>query len=896
MTDNRRGARAIIAGAVFVSLLVPAPARAAGSRQAIAIRGGTVLPVSGPPIPGGTVIVGADGKIAAVGKDLSVPAGARVIDATGKFVMPGIIDTHSHMGVYPWAIAGGNADGNEATDPITADVRAEDGIYLEDPAFEKARAGGVTTVLVIPGSANLVGGEGIVLKLRPANTLDEMRFEGAPRQLKMAFGENPKRVYGSRGRRPETRMGSLAELREAFREAKEYRARWRDYEAAVGPNGVHLLPRPAYDARFETLADALEGKVRLQVHCYTKHDILSLLRLTDEFHLKVGSIHHALEAYKVAGELAARGIGVSTWADWWGFKLEAWDAIPENAAFCAKAGCRVAIHSDSSEGVQRLWMEAAKCVAAGMPEEQALRAITLWPAEILGISERTGSLEAGKAADIAIFSRHPFDALARVDMTLIDGEVVYDRAASEAKVRARIEADAAPRPAPGLVAIRGAKIVPVSRPPIEDGVIVLRDGKIEAVGPAATTPVPEGARIVDGKGKVAIPGMIDGLARLGLVEVAQDDSEHEDDEAARLIVPHVRVIDGLNPESETVRVARAAGVTTAVIAPAEGNLISGQAAVIDLDGRTAADMIVRDPFAMCVNLGDEPIARGRVKGEFRTRMGAIAALREALIEAQEYGRRLARHTEELALWNKKAAKKAAARAAAAATPAGATPTAAPAAGEKKEKEEDDEPGLPPAPPDRKLKYEALLPVIEGRLPVLVRAHREIDIRAALTLAREFGLRLILNHGTEAWRVPSLLAEAKVPVILGPVTTQPSGFETWNALEENAAILARAGVPFAIQTGSAHSVRRIAQDAAIAASYGLSPEAALRAVTLGAAEALGIADERGSLDPGKVANVVLLDGEPLEPRTRVAAVFIRGREVPLGSHQTELRDRFAPATK
>ena len=866
--------------------------RAAAAPAPVAIRGGTVLPVGAPPIEGGTVLVGRDGKIAAVGKDVPVPAGARVIDATGKFVMPGVIDTHSHMGVYPWAIARGNADGNEATDPITSDVRAEDGIYLEDPAFERARAGGVTTVLIIPGSANMVGGEGVVVKLRPANTLDGMRFEGAPRQLKMAMGENPKRVYGERGRRPETRMGSFAALREAFRDAREYRERWHDYDETKSRNGgVAVLPRPAYDPRLQTLADVIDGKIRLQVHCYTKSDILGLLRLSDEFGFKIASIHHALEAYKLADELARRGIGVSTWADWWGFKMEAWDGIPENAGLCARAGCKVAIHSDSSDGVQRLWHEAAKCVGRGFTEEDALKAVTLWPAEILGIDGRVGTLAQGKDGDIAIFSRHPLDMYARVDMTLIDGEVVYDRAKADAELKPRLEP--APEPPAGTVVVRGAKIYPVSGPAIEGGTIVMRDGKLAAVG-GKDVPVPPGARVVDGTGLVAIPGMIEGMSRVGLVEVESDPSLNEDDEGSKTAVPHLRVTDGLNPESETVRVARIAGVTTAVIAPGEGDLVSGQAAIIDLDGRTAADMTVVDPFAMCINIGDEPISRARGKNEFGTRMGEVAALRALLVEAQEYRKHLARYADEQALYERRAAKKrakAAAAVAAAARATGTTLTAAPLA-PTPTAEDDDEPGLPPAPPDRKLDLEALIPAIEGRMPVIVRAHREADIRTALALADEFKLKLIVNHGTEAYRVAALLAERKVPVILGPVTTQPSGFETWNAVYENAALLARAGVPFALQTGSAHNLRKLPYEAGLAAAYGLPPEAALRAVTLGAAEALGLAADRGSLDPGKVANVVLLSGEPLQPRSQVRHVFIRGKEVPLVSRQPELRDRFA----
>ncbi|HVY62711.1 MAG TPA: amidohydrolase, partial [Planctomycetota bacterium] len=300
---------------LLVSILgwCAAPARA----ESIVIRGGTLLTASHGTVEGDLLIE--DGKIAAIGK-VTAPPGAREIDARGRFVMPGIIDAHSHMGVYPWTVAGnGNSDGNEATSPLTPDVRAEDSIHLEDPAFDRARAGGVTSILVLPGSANLIGGEGVVLKLRKGNTLDDVRFREAPRQLKMAMGENPKRVYGSRTQFPSTRMGNLALLREAFHAARETRA---DNVSSYHEQFFFQWPfRPEHR---DVLNDVLAKRIRLQVHCYTKSDILGLLRAADDCGFEVAAIHHALEAYKVAPELARRNVGVATFADWWGFKQEAW--------------------------------------------------------------------------------------------------------------------------------------------------------------------------------------------------------------------------------------------------------------------------------------------------------------------------------------------------------------------------------------------------------------------------------------------------------------------------------------------------------------------------------------------------------------------------------------------
>jgi imidazolonepropionase-like amidohydrolase len=375
------------------------------------------------------VLVVRGGKIAAVGprSETPVPEGIPVVDGRGRTLMPGIVDPHSHMGVYAWPGVESNADGNEATDPLRPEVRAIDSVNAEDPAFALARAGGVTTVMVLPGSANLIGGQAAILKLREGGTVDAMRFEGAPPSMKMAFGENPKRVYGERDAEPSTRMGNLAILRRAFAGAKEYREARARYDARAAKGDKDAEP-PEKDLRKEALAGMLDGTYRLQVHCYTKSDILSLLSFAKDHGMRVTAIHHALDAYKVRREIAAHGAAVCTWADWWGFKVEAYDGIPQNAALCAEAGVKVCVHSDSSEQVQRLWIEAAKMMAAGLPRAEAVKALTLNPATVIGVENRIGSLEAGKDADLALFSGDPFSILSRVDATWIDGKPVFDRA------------------------------------------------------------------------------------------------------------------------------------------------------------------------------------------------------------------------------------------------------------------------------------------------------------------------------------------------------------------------------------------------------------------------------------------------------------------------------------
>jgi imidazolonepropionase-like amidohydrolase len=409
--------------AVGLALLAAGPAGSAPG-ESVVIYGGRLLTVTHGEIPKGSILI-VDGKIKEIGPTVDAPPGARVILAEGRFVLPGIVDTHSHIGVYSWPEVDANSDGNEMTDPVQAGVRAMDSINLEDPAIARALAGGVTTIQVLPGSGNVIGGEAVTVKLRPGATMEEMVFAGAPRGLKMALGENPKRVYGSRNKLPSTRMGIVYAMRDAFQKARDYRAKWDAWQKKPAADRGAA---PERDLKLETLADVLAGKVRVHVHCYRKDEIEALFRVADEFGFKIASLQHGLEAYKVADEIARRQVGVATFAHWWGYKWEAWDGIPQNAAILADHGVRVAIHSDSADLIQRLYEEAAIAMHYGLPREEALKSITLNPAWMLGLEDRIGSLEVGKDGDVAIFSKDPFDIYTRVEMTLVDGKVVYDRA------------------------------------------------------------------------------------------------------------------------------------------------------------------------------------------------------------------------------------------------------------------------------------------------------------------------------------------------------------------------------------------------------------------------------------------------------------------------------------
>ena len=397
-------------------------------RENMAIVGGTVFTGAGQRIENGVVIV-TDGKVAAVGDaSTPVPAGYRVVDARGRFVTPGIIDVHSHLGVYPSPGVSGMSDGNEATSPNTAQVWAEHSLWPQDPGFNAARAGGVTTLQILPGSANLFGGRGVTVRNIPSVTMQGMKMPGAPYGLKMACGENPSRVYGGRNSSPATGMGNVAGYRAAFIAAREYKAKWDKWrEDGEGSP-------PTRNLQLETLAGVLDGSVLIQNHCYRADEMAVMIDIANEFGYEITAFHHAIEAYKIAPLLAREGICADMWTGWWGFKMEALDAVEANAALVdAPQGSCAVIHSDDAELTQRLNQEAAAALAAGrragmdISEEHAISWITSNAARAIGIADQTGSLEAGKRADVVIWSANPFSVYARADQVYVDGGLAFDR-------------------------------------------------------------------------------------------------------------------------------------------------------------------------------------------------------------------------------------------------------------------------------------------------------------------------------------------------------------------------------------------------------------------------------------------------------------------------------------
>jgi imidazolonepropionase-like amidohydrolase len=394
----------------------------------------TVLTAVGDRIEDGSVLL-RDGRIAGVGRGLQAPADAVVVDATGKWVTPGLIDAHSHLGVYASPSVPAHDDGNEATDPVTADMWALHSIWPQDPQFPLALQGGVTSMLILPGSANLIGGRGVTVKNVPGRSAMDMRFPGAPWALKMACGENPKRVYGEKGRSPATRMGNIAVTREAWIKAQDYDRKWQAYRRRVeaGQDSSPPASPPDRDLELETLVGVLHGEILVENHCYRADEMLTMIDMAKEFGYKIAAFHHAVEAYKIADVLAANGICAAMWADWWGFKMEAFDGIRENIPLVDRApgGCAV-VHSDSAEGIQRLNQEAAKAMAAGnriglhLRPEDAIRWLTINPAKAIGIAAQTGSLEEGKMADVVVWTGSPFSVYSRVEKVWVDGALLWD--------------------------------------------------------------------------------------------------------------------------------------------------------------------------------------------------------------------------------------------------------------------------------------------------------------------------------------------------------------------------------------------------------------------------------------------------------------------------------------
>ncbi len=389
------------------------------------ITNATIFDGEGGRIDNGSILI-ADGKIVEIGQSVTAPAGATVIDGAGKWVTPGVIDIHSHLGDYASPSVQALSDGNESTDPVTAQVWAEHSVWPQDPGFARALVnGGVTTIQILPGSANLFGGRSVTVKNVYARTAQGMKFPGAPYGLKMACGENPKRVYGSRNRLPSTRMGNMAVNRATWQKARDYTNKWDRYAEKGGE-------APVRDVQLDTLMGVLKGEILVHNHCYRADEMAYVLDMAKEFGYKVTTFQHAVEAYKIADLLKANGTCASVWADWWGFKMEAYDAVYENLPLLESQGACAMIHSDDPDGIQRLNQEVAKArgdgkrIGINISDEQAWTWLSYNPARSLGIADKTGSLKPGKMADVVLWNGNPYSVYTRTAKVWVDGALLYD--------------------------------------------------------------------------------------------------------------------------------------------------------------------------------------------------------------------------------------------------------------------------------------------------------------------------------------------------------------------------------------------------------------------------------------------------------------------------------------
>jgi len=408
----------------YPSTYLPVP------QQDMLIKNATVLTGTGERLNNTDVLI-KKGKILEIGSNIAAD-NVTIIDAKGKWVTPGVIDVHSHLGVYPSPSVESHQDGNEMTSPVTANVWVEHSVWPQDPGFQAARAGGITTLQILPGSGNLIGGRGVTLRNVPSISVQGMKFADAPYGMKMACGENPKRVYGSRKELPSTRMGNMAGYRAAWVEATEYKAAWDKYdeEYAQGKNPT----APSRDLALDTLKSVLDGETLIHNHCYKADEMVQMIDLGKEFNYHSGTFHHGIEAYKIADKLAENGNCAAMWPDWWGFKMEAYDMIHENVAIvdAVKNSCAV-VHSDSSTTIQRLNQEAGKIMyranenGFSLKEEDAIKWITFNAAKSLGINDKTGSLEKGKNADVVVWNSNPFSVYAHAEQVFVDGGKVYDK-------------------------------------------------------------------------------------------------------------------------------------------------------------------------------------------------------------------------------------------------------------------------------------------------------------------------------------------------------------------------------------------------------------------------------------------------------------------------------------
>jgi imidazolonepropionase-like amidohydrolase len=847
---------------VPLTFLLASVAEAPAEPKPVVYKGARLLTAAGKPIDNGVLVVH-HGKIAAVGgAETAIPADAAIVDVSGKTIIPGLVDTHSHIGIYPRPHVAANADGNEGSGAVQSALRALDAIQPDDPGIRMALAGGVTTANIMPGSGNVIGGQTVYVKLR-GETVEAMRLIPGTvlGGLKMANGENPKNFNFTRGKMPPaTRMKLAALQREQFVKAREYQRQWTAYREKAKTDKT--ATPPDLDLALEPLVEVLERKRTVHFHSHRADDLMTALRLAEEFNFEI-VLQHCTEGYRIVDELVKRKTPVSlTLLDSPGGKAEATGLLEETAGVLEKAGVKVAINTDDNVTESRFFLRTgAIAVRGGMSPEAALRALTINGAQMLHLDDRLGSLEKGKDADFVVLSGDPFSVYTQVLETYIDGERVFERgkqrdwsyqtggfALTDEKRLPKIPQLEQPLPAVALPSptqgsakfdgspkeyyIHAARLHTVGQGTIIDGVVVVKDGKIAQVGKWSDVAMNLKADAPVLRAAVVTPGLIDANTSAGLSGALNINADQDQDEGSDPNQADLRALDGFNPNEPLLEFLRSQGVTTIHAVPGRNNVIAGQTGVFRTSGLTAEKMMLRFPAGILVNLGETPKSTYPNKLP-TTRMGTASLIRAAFAQAQNNQR-------------------------------------------KKTTAKNDDKQPPPNP-----KLDALNLALEGKVPVILAAHRADDISTALRLAKEFNLKAQLDLATEGYLMADTLAEAKVPVVVHPTMQRAASIETYNSSLCNAMVLADRKIPLAIGSGFESYVpktRVVRQEAAMAMVNGLGRDRALAAITLDAARILGIDDTRGSIEVGKVADLVVYDGDPFEHTTHVTRTIQEGRVV------------------
>jgi imidazolonepropionase-like amidohydrolase len=763
------------------------------------------------------------------------------------------------------------------------------------------------------GSANPIGGTSAVIKMRwGMDSADQLIFDGAPLFIKFALGENVtnKSSVGRGGatRFPASRQGVEALFVQVFTAAREYRAEWDAY--MQDPDAFRVPPRR--DLRLETINDVLDGRIEVHAHSYRADEILALMRVAERFGFRIPVMTHVMEGFKVADEMAAHGAGGSSFSDEWHYKLEAYDGIPHSPAIMHQHGVLTALNSDISWLQAFMIHEFPKVVKwGGVSKEDALKMLTVFPAQMLRIDHRVGSLVEGKDGDVVLLNGDPFNSYVRVEKTIVDGIVYYDRG-DEAGTRGQPFNPLPPLPDTRLgrgdldgfrdevgydgalatellddesLVFTGGTLHPVSRPPIQNGVLIVRNGFLTAVGAAGEISIPEDAREVDVTGKHLYPGMIDPLTNLGIFEFGQVGQATDQTETGTYN-PHIRAVSAVVASSPAIKVARANGITSALVTQTSG-VIQGTAGVIQLRGDTFERMALRQEGALMVAFPAPRQAPGRPStwtvfdtdahddqsGSSSQYFATAAFLTDPFVgvdggaapvpplsQAEEPEPTLGGERMEalVDIFER-------ARVYARTRTVGQDPT---------------QPFEANVWGGDRVLLEAMVPAVTGRIPVLFQADSEWQIRTLFRFLEEFPeLRAVVVGGTEAYKVADDLAARDLPVVItSAYSPTPGQDESILASYRNAAFLHEAGVKIAFGTGSAAQVRRLPYHAAHSVAFGLPAEEGLKAVTLNTAEILGLGETLGSLDAGKRADILVTDGDPLQALTWIDRMFIGGVEV------------------